>query len=83
MTPPQTGGEEIAGRAVAGPPIVVPADGMRLLREVQIIDEAHAPRRDRLLHEIVRRDGRPARAELLFGAEGANRLPVRRIMLRG
>jgi len=53
-----------------------------------MVNEAHAPWRDRSLFDILhqmRHDGcggLPGRAELLTGIEGASSRPVRRIVLR-
>jgi hypothetical protein len=53
-----------------------------------MVNEAHAPWRDRALFDILhqmRHDGcggLPGRAELLTGIEGVSSRPVRRIVLR-
>ena len=53
-----------------------------------MVNEAHAPWRDKTLREILARmrhdgcGGLPGRAELLTGIEGASSRPVRRIVLR-
>jgi hypothetical protein len=57
--------------------------------EVQTVNEAHAPWRDRTLRDILTRmrhdgcGGLAARAELLTGIEGVSSRPVRRITLIG
>ena len=54
-----------------------------------MVNEAHAPWRDRTLRDILERmrhdgcGGRPGRAELLTGIEGASSRPVRKIALLG
>ena len=54
----------------------------------RMVNEAHAPWRDKTLREILARmrhdgcGGLPGRAELLTGIEGASSRPVRRIVLR-
>jgi hypothetical protein len=53
-----------------------------------MVNEAHAPWRDRSLFDILKRmrhdgcGGLPGRAELLTGIEGASSRPVRQIVLR-
>ena len=55
----------------------------------RMLTEAHAPRRDLPIRDILKRmrhdgcGGRPGRAELLTGIEGASSRPVRRIVLIG
>ena len=55
----------------------------------RMVNEAHAPWRDRSLFDILHRmrhdgcGGLAGKAELLTGIEGANSRPVRRIGLRG
>jgi hypothetical protein len=53
----------------------------------RIVNESHAPWRDRALRDIIKRmrhdgcGGLPGRAELLTGIEGASSRPVRKIVL--
>ena len=55
----------------------------------RMVNETHAPWRDRLLCDILTRmrhdgcGGIAAKAELLTGIEGVSSRPVRRIVLRG
>ena len=55
----------------------------------RMVNEAHAPRSDRAVRDILKRmrhdgcGGRPGKAELLTGIEGASSRPVRRIVLIG
>jgi hypothetical protein len=57
--------------------------------KVQIVNEAHAPWRNRALAAILKRmrhdgcGGLPGKAELLTGIEAASSRPVRRIVLMG
>jgi hypothetical protein len=55
----------------------------------RMLNEAHTKRGDMPIREILKRmrhdgcGGRPGRAELLTGIEGASSRPVRRILLLG
>ncbi len=57
--------------------------------KVQMVNESHAPWRDRTVHQILPRmrhdgcGGLAAKAELLTGIEGVSSQPVRRIVLKG
>jgi hypothetical protein len=56
--------------------------------QVQLVNQAHMPRGDMLLRDIIARmrhdgcGGRAGRAELLTDIEGVSSRPVRRIVLR-
>jgi hypothetical protein len=56
--------------------------------QVQLVNQAHMPRGDMPLHDILARmrhdgcGGQAGKAELITGIEGASRRPVRKIVLR-
>jgi hypothetical protein len=76
-------------RAVRGIPVVVPAHHLRRCGKDRMLNEVHAPdrQRDMPIRVLLARarhegcGGRAGRAELLTGIEGVSSRPVRKIAL--